>query len=547
MSDGRAEEMFPRLTPEQLERLAKVGRRRDAAAGEVLVEQGAMAREVFVVLAGTVVTVHRSGAGERLIVTLHAGQFTGELSLLWGRRHLAENRAATAAEVLAVSPDALRKIVSTDTDLGDVILNAYILRRSLLTAAGQGDAVLIGSQHSAGTLRLREFMSRNNQPCAYLDLDRDPDVQALLERLGLSAGDVPIVICRGERVLKNPSNEEVAERLGWARTLEPGAVRDVVIVGAGPAGLAAAVYGASEGLDTLALEGNAPGGQAGSSTRIENYLGFPTGISGQEFANRAYVQAQKFGAELAIPRSAVRLRCERRPYAVELSDGSLIRARAVVVATGVRYRRPESAGMEKFEGVGIYYAATPMEAQLCRDEKVLVVGGSNSAGQAAVFLAPRVRQVDILVRGAGLASTMSRYLVARIEESPNIALHSHQEIFAAEGDDHLERVQIRDGQTGETRTLSVRHAFIMTGGDPNTGWLRGSVALDERGFVKTGANLSADDLAAWPLQRTPHLLETSVPGVFAVGDVRAASMKRVASAVGEGSACIQLVHSALAE
>jgi thioredoxin reductase (NADPH) len=318
-------------------------------------------------------------------------------------------------------------------------------------------------------------------------------------------------------------------------------------VGAGPAGLAAAVYGASEGLDVLVLEGNAPGGQAGSSSRIENYLGFPTGVSGEVLTARAYTQAQKFGAEFVVAHPATKLHCRRRPYSIDLSNGTSVKAKTMVIATGVQYRKPDSAAFGRFEGVGVYYAATPMEAQLCRGEDIVIVGGANSAGQAAVFLAAHARSVQVLVRSAGLSATMSRYLINRIEGTPNVTVRAYQQVVGGEGGDHLEVVQVRDARLGETRTLAMRHVFMMTGADPNTVWLQGCVALDEKGFVKTGSDLRPPDLAAWPLARAPYALETSAPGVFAVGDVRAGSMKRVASAVGEGSACIQLVHRVLPE
>ncbi len=355
------------------------------------------------------------------------------------------------------------------------------------------------------------------------------------------------MICHYERVLKNPTNAQIAEFVGFNLSLDPAAVRDLVIVGAGPAGLAAAVYGCSEGLDVLVLESNAPGGQAGTGSRIENYLGFPTGVSGQELEGRAALQALKFGAEIAVARSVRRLDCERRPYVVELSNGESVKARAVIIASGVQYRKPESTGLERFEGVGVYYAATPMERQLCRDEDVIIIGGGNSAGQAAVFLARNVRSVLILVRGRGLADTMSRYLISRIEQTPNVTVRPFRKVVGVEGKEQLERVRIQDVRTGETQTLSIRHVFVMTGANPNTAWLRGCVALDEKGFVRTGTDLRRDDLVRWPFVRAPYVLETSAPGVLAVGDVRSGSTKRVAGAVGEGSASIQLVHRILAE
>jgi thioredoxin reductase (NADPH) len=358
-----------------------------------------------------------------------------------------------------------------------------------------------------------------------------------------------VLICRGELVLKNPTFQQVAECLGLNAEIDVAIVRDLLVVGAGPAGLAAAVYAASEGLDVLVLEKHAPGGQAGASSRIENYLGFPTGISGQALAGRAFTQAQKFGAHVAIANGAVRLRCEKRPFAVELASGEVVRARAIVIASGARYRKPPIENLAAFEGTGVYYAATPIEAQVCGGEEIVVVGGGNSAGQAAVYLAERVKQIHVLVRAGGLADSMSRYLIRRIEEHPRIALRSRTEIVALEGERHLERVRWRASAGGEVETHPIRHVFLMTGAEPNTAWLAGGVALDDKGFVKTGTDLRLRELAAarWPLERAPYLLETSVPGIFAVGDVRAGNVKRVASAVGEGSISVQLVHKALAE
>jgi thioredoxin reductase (NADPH) len=349
-------------------------------------------------------------------------------------------------------------------------------------------------------------------------------------------------------VLKNPSHPEVADCFGLSPTFDPAALRDLVVVGAGPAGLAAAVYGASEGLDVLVLESTAPGGQAGTSSKIENYLGFPTGISGQALAGRGFVQAQKFGAEVAIGRSVTSFKCDgKRAYEIGLSDGSVIHTRALIIASGVQYRRLPLADLARFEGAGVYYGATHIEAQLCEGEDAIVVGGGNSAGQAAVFLAGRARHVHMLVRGDGLAETMSRYLIQRIEESPQITLRTRTEVTALEGDGWLERVAWR-GPDGAPEVRPIRHLFLMTGAEPNTGWLRGCVALDEKGFVKTGPDLGADDLAgSWLLARNPLLLETNRHAVFAVGDARSGSVKRVASAVGEGSVCVQLVHRALAE
>jgi thioredoxin reductase (NADPH) len=381
-----------------------------------------------------------------------------------------------------------------------------------------------------------------------MDLDKDPDVQALLDRFDIAVADVPVVICRGTFVLRHPTNQEIADCLGFNAAIDREHVRDLVVVGAGPAGLAAAVYGASEGLDVLVVESSAPGGQAGSSSRIENYLGFPTGISGQNLAGRAYTQAQKFGAQVAIAQPATALTCDRKPYAVALGD-QRVPARTVVIATGAEYRRLPLETAPKFEGAGLYYGATQMEAQLCRGEEVIVVGGGNSAGQAVVFLAGVVRRVHMLVRSSGLAATMSRYLIRRIEDNPKIVVRTRAEISGLEGGDHLERVRLIDRDSGAEETHAIRHVFLMTGARPNTRWLDGCVALDANGFIRTGPDLTRDDLAKakWPLTRAPHLLETSLPGVFAVGDVRAGNVKRVASAVGEGSIAVSFVHQVLSE
>ena len=426
-------------------------------------------------------------------------------------------------------------------------MRAFILRRVALVAEGSSELVLLGSHHSAATQRIREFLTRNGQPFNYQDVETEPGVQLLLDRFQIGVNEVPVVLCRGGHVLRNPPIGDLASVLGLAAALDPKVVRDVVIVGAGPAGLAAAVYGASEGLDVLVLESTAPGGQAGTSSRIENYLGFPTGISGQALAGRALTQAEKFGAEVAIGRTVVRLDCDARPYALFLSDGNVVHTRAIVVASGARYRRLELPSLPRYEGLGVYYSATHLEAQLCHDQEVAVVGGGNSAGQAAVFLSQIARQLHVLVRGPGLADSMSRYLIARIESTPNITLRTRTEIEALEGANGLDEVRWRQVDTGTTDTRPIHNLFLMTGADPNTGWLEGCVLLDAKGFVKTGADLSREELgeAKWPLARPPYLMETSIPGVFAVGDVRANSVKRVASAVGEGSICVQLIHRAL--
>jgi len=550
VDDGRRAQRFPTLTEAQIARIAAVSTRRPIRAGEILFEQGAEMAGIFVVLSGAVEVVRPGLTGDDLVTVHTAGEFTGEVTVLAGHRALVRARVREAGEVLAVGPEALRRIVQGDAELSELFMRAFILRRVALLAHRLGDATLIGSNHSASTLRLQEFFTRNAHPYAYVDVDRDKDVQALLDRFHVASGDVPIVICRGEKVLKNPTNEEVADCFGLSSTLDSKALRDLVIVGAGPGGLAAAVYGASEGLDVLVLETDAPGGQAGTSSKIENYLGFPTGIAGQALAGRALAQAQKFGAEIAIARSAAKFVCDGpgAGFEVGLSNGSSVRSRAIIIASGVKYRRLALPELSRFEGAGVYYSAAALEGELCRGDDVIVVGGANSAGQAAVFLASRARHVHVLVRGAGLTATMSRYLVQRIEDTPNITLRPHTEIVALEGDDRLRAVTWR-GPDGTLEKRPIVHVFSMTGAEPNTRWLDGCVALDDKGFIKTGNDLAPDDLsrAGWSLPRPPLLLETNRPRVFAVGDVRSGSVKRVASAVGEGSICVQMVFRSLAQ
>lgn len=540
--------LFPTLTSAQIARIAAHGTARQVQRGEVLVEAGENPR-FFVVTAGNIEIVRPVKGTEEVVAVCGPGQFTGEVNMLSGRRGFLRIRASASGEVIALERERLLALVQTDSELSDILMRAFILRRVELIARGIGDAVLVGSSHSSGTLRIKEFLTRNGHPYSYLDLDRDADVQDLLDHFHITVTDIPVVICRGESVLRNPSNRQIADCLGFNEAIDQTNVRDLVVVGAGPSGLAAAVYGASEGLDVLVLESDAPGGQAGSSSKIENYLGFPTGVSGRELAGRAYTQAQKFGAQILIAKCAKRLACDRKPYAIELDDGERAPARAVIIATGAVYRRLPIDNVSQFEGTGVYYGATFVESQLCRAEEVIVVGGGNSAGQAAVFLAQTSKCVHMLVRSDGLAASMSRYLIRRIEENPAINLRTCTEIVSLEGSEHLERVQLRNKRTGKTETRDVRHIFVMTGAVPNTAWLGGCVLLDAKGFIKTGTDLSPEDLAAarWPLARPPYLLETSLPGVFAVGDARAGAVKRVASAVGEGSIAIASVHQMLRE
>jgi thioredoxin reductase (NADPH) len=548
LTRAHVEQIFPKLTPAQIRRIAARGQMRAMERGEVLYEQGDSAASFFVVVSGELEVVRPSGAVETLVTVHGSSQFTGEVGTLSGRRTLFRVHATKPGKVIELDRQHMLALMQSDAELGEILTRAFILRRVELVAAGVGDVVLIGSTHSADTLRIKEFLMRNGHPYSYIDLERDPDVQNLLDSFHLAASEIPVVICRGKVVLRNPSKQQIADCLGFNESIDQTHVRDLVVIGAGPSGLAAAVYGASEGLDILMLETSSPGGQAGSSSKIENYLGFPTGISGQELAARAYNQAQKFGAEMLIAKGT-RLVCDSKPYVVEVENGARIPARTVVIATGAEYRRPPLKNLSRFEGAGVYYGATFVEAQLCGGEEVIVVGGGNSAGQAAVFLAETTKRVHMLIRSAGLAESMSRYLIRRIEQTPTIVLRPHSEIEALEGGNHLESVHWQNNQTGQVEEHNIRHVFVMTGADPNTHWLDGCVALDAKGFIKTGPDLLPEDLSAarWPLARPPYLLETSLPGVFAVGDVRGGSIKRVASAVGEGSIAISFVHKVLQE
>lgn len=534
---------FPKLTDAQVSQLAASSVQRRVNAREILFDQGSADHGVFIVLTGSIEIVGVSNGVETVLSVLRPHEFTGEVTQLSGRRSLVLCRACETSEVLEIDRPNLRHVMDTDAVLGAVFLGAFLVRRVFLIANSVGDAILIGSAHSNDTLRLRTFLGRNGHPYTYLDVDVDTDVQAVLDQFSVLATDIPVLICRGQLVLRNPSNAETAACFGLNVGIDQAGVYDMIVIGAGPGGLAAAVYGASEGLNVLVIESVAPGGQAGSSSRIENYLGFPMGISGQELADRAFVQAEKFGAQIFIARTARGLRCANSPYTVELDDGGLVQGRTIIIATGSRYRKLDLPNIERFEGVGIYYGATQVEAHICQNDEVAIVGGGNSAGQAAVFLAGFAKHVHLLVRGPDLAQTMSRYLITRIEASREITVETATTIEALEGNSHLERIRWRNTRTGLSDTHEIHHLFLMTGADPNTAWLGQCLALDAKRFIKTGPDTSTD----WPLRRAPFLLETSVPGIFAVGDVRANSVKRVASAVGEGSMTVQFVHLVLAE
>jgi len=539
---------FPILTASQINRIRPGAKLRRVAKDEILFEPGDTNVPFFVLLSGAMEIVQPGLAGESPVATHGPGEFTGEMTMVSGRRCLVRGRVTEPGEFLEFSGDCLRSLVAKDAELSEIFMRAFILRRLALIRGGQGNVILMGSRHSGNTLRLREFLTRNEHPYTYIDLDADKTSQELLDRFQVRMDEIPVLICNARTVLRNPSIRELADCLGLNRAIDESQIRDLIIVGAGPSGLAAAVYAASEGLDVLVIETATPGGQAAASSKIENYLGFPTGLSGQELAARAIAQTEKFGAKMMVAHSVLQLDCARRPYKVVLDTGNKLPARAVVIATGAQYNKPRLANLAQFEGQGIYYGATHMESQLCEQEDLIVVGGGNSAGQAAVFLSQTARKVHMLVRSGELSSTMSRYLIQRIEENPGIQLHYRTEIVALEGDTHLEGVTWQDKSTGETSVHDIRHVFIMAGASPRTEWLRGCVALDDKGFILTGRDLDgANGTSSWTLARSPQMLETSLPGVFAVGDVRSGNIKRVASAVGEGAIAIHLVHRALAE
>jgi thioredoxin reductase (NADPH) len=539
---------FPILTPSQIARVRSRSKLRQVKKGEILFQPDDINVPFFVLLSGSMEIVQSDLSGEELVAKHVPGGFTGEMTMISGRRCLVLGRVTEPGEFLELSAEGLRSLVARDAELSEIFMRAFILRRLALISHGLGSLILMGSSHSANTLRLREFLTRNEHPFTYINLDTDKTSQELLDRFEVKLDEIPVVICHGHSVMRNPSIQELAECVGLNSQIDESLVRDLIIVGAGPSGLAAAVYAASEGLDVLVIEAAAPGGQAGSSSKIENYLGFPTGISGHELAARAIAQVEKFGAKMMVAHGVTKLVCDKRPYKVVLDNGNRIAARAVVIATGAQYNKPRIANLLQFEGQGIYYGATFMESQLCEQDEVIVVGGGNSAGQAAIFLAQTASRVHMLVRSGALSDTMSRYLIQRIEENPAIQMHFQTEITSLDGDTRLECVTWLDRSTGEVSVHAIRHLFIMAGASPRTEWIRGCLALDDKGFILTGRDLeSATEAPVWRLARSPHMLETSLPGVFAVGDVRSGNVKRVASAVGEGAIAVHLVHRSLAE
>ncbi len=541
--DTRFDQMFPVLDPAEIERLRRFGERRAFRAGERLVATGAISPGMFVIVSGEVaLSQHSVLGGDQHILTYGPGSFTGELAQLSGQPSLVDLRATRPVDAFVIPSRRLSDVLVAEAELGERIMRALILRRVGLLESGVGGPVIVGRAGSGDVLRLAGFLSRNGHPHHELDPDTDASARTLIEGFHADAEHLPIVLCPNGSLLRNPSEVELARCLGLVRTLDPNEIHDVAIVGAGPAGLAAAVYGASEGLSLIVLDGRAFGGQAGASARIENYLGFPTGISGMALMARAYNQAQKFGAEMAIPDEVVGLdEKEGRDAArfeLRLANGERIRARAVVIASGARYRRLDVENLASFEGAGVHYWASPLEAKLCAGQEVALVGAGNSAGQAAVYLASAVAKVWLLARGGSLEASMSRYLVDRIGGLPNVEVLLQTQVSALEGDRGvLEAIRWRHVPSGKETRRAIRHLFLFIGADPNTSWLSGSgVALDAKGFVRTGADVAEGRQA----------LETSREGVFAIGDVRAGSTKRVAAAVGEGAQVIATVHAFLA-
>jgi thioredoxin reductase (NADPH) len=535
---NRAAQTFPQLSHEMKSRVAAFGTKEDLDEGTYVFRRGDRGVDFFVILEGSIEILSVGNECEAIVIHTHGPrQFTGELDLFNDRQILVSGRAGPGTKVIRIKRPDFRRMVTAEPDIAEIIMRAFILRRVGLIRYQQGGITVVGSGHSGDTLRIERFLMRNGYPHRLLDTDRDEAAQGFLDCFELSSAELPVVVTADHDVFRNPNNADLADALGLTETLDPDVTYDLAVVGAGPAGLAAAVYGASEGLSTLVIESMAPGGQAGTSSKIENYLGFPTGISGQALAGRAQVQAQKFGARLAISRPAMAVKKNGGSYHITMEGGTTVSARAVVIATGARYRKIDVDNYDKFEGQGIHYAATAMEAQLCTNEEVCVVGGGNSAGQAAMYLSRHARHVYMLVRSNGLAASMSDYLIQRIEASPRITLICETEITALEGDPILQHVSWTNRAKNETDTKKIGNIFVMIGAQPNTDWLAGCVNLDDKGFVLTGVDAAEEKKLG---VMSPYC--TSQAGIFAVGDVRSGSVKRVASGVGEGSVVVQAIH-----
>ncbi|WP_094556873.1 FAD-dependent oxidoreductase [Synechococcus sp. 1G10] len=547
---AREHQIFPCLSAEQIVRVKRFGQLENHKKGEVLFERGQNSVDFFVVLKGSVEIYENRQSGPNVITVHQENQFTGELDLFNKRDILVSGRMGEDGEVVRICPVSFRKLITAEPDIGEIITRAFILRRTAFISHEQGGATLLDIGDSADGVRIERFLRRNGYPVSVLDEASSPEFQSTLDRHGLSVEDLPVVLIHlNDRMLSKPSNYILAQALGLVEDFDCSRVYDVAIVGGGPAGLSAAVYAASEGLSTILLESEAPGGQASTSSKIENYLGFPTGISGQALAGRAQVQAMKFGATIALPIRASGLNCSKYPYELQFcerdEESRSLKAKAIVVATGATYRTLDVENNGAFDNSGIYYSATAMEGDLCTDEEVVVVGGGNSAGQATVFLSSQARHVHLIIRRDSLKETMSDYLIERILSSDRITLHTYTEIIKLEGDGHLEQITWNNIRTGETETKQIRHVFLMIGAIPNTRWLNGCLQLDNKGFILTGDHVTRDPAST--SSRPTMMLETSQAGVFAVGDVQSGSTKRVASAVGLGAISVSHVHAFLAE
>ncbi len=541
---NRTNQIWPELSEEQINRTKPYGKIEDLPAGTPVFERGQRNTDFFIVLQGTIEIYEHAAEGTKPITTHKPGEFTGELDMFNDREILVSGQMGEAGQVLRLNRAQFRKLVSAENDIGEIILQAFILRRMGLVSRSQGSVMLISDGQSADAMRIERFLEKNNYPLEMLQ-PQDEKARQLLQKFNSENAELPVVLLHSKgQILCKPSNLELAHALGLVEQIQPNHVYDVAIIGAGPAGLSAAVYASSEGLSTILVETEAPGGQAGTSSKIENYLGFPLGISGQNLAGRAQVQAHKFGATIALPYTVQHLNCDQKPYQLQLDNDQQIQTKTIIVTTGARYRKLNLPNEEKFEGAGIYYAATAMEGAVCKGEEIVVIGGGNSAGQAAVFLSGFASHVHILVRGESLAATMSDYLIQRIHASAKITLHPFTEITALAGNRLLEQVTWTNRQTGETEVKNIHHLYLMIGAMPNTQLVEACLELDSKGFILTGSEVSGK---TWPLDRPPLMLETSIPGVFAAGDVRAGSIKRVASAVGEGAMAVSQIHQALAD
>lgn len=545
---ARLSQTFPTFNDEQIDRIKAFGAIEMLSKGTVVFERGEKTVDFFVVLSGNIEIYEHRQEGTKVFTVHSEKQFTGEVDLFNDRKILVGGRMGEEGEVVRIDRANFRKLITAEPDIGEIVMRAFILRRVGLISHEQGSVTLIGSRDSRETIRIERFLRRNGYPVVLLSDLESEECKKLLNTCNISGNSLPAVLLFNEEtVLNNPTNLELSERLGLFEEIDQEDAYDVAVIGGGPGGLSAALNAASEGLKTIVLEAEAPGGQAGTSSKIENYLGFPTGISGQALAGRAQIQAQKFGTKIALPRAVEKITSDTNQFRIDIENGEAITSKAIVIASGARYRKLGLEEEKNFENSGLYYAATAMEASLCEGEEIIIVGGGNSAGQAAVFLSKFASHVHILVRSGGLAASMSDYLIERINSSDFITLHTHTEIIQLIGENKLKQVVWKNSDCGETRKLDVRYVFLMIGAVPNTSWLKDSaVSLDENGFVCTGIDVISNK--NWPLEnRPPSTLETSVPGIFAVGDVRANSVKRVTSAVGEGGMAINSVHRYLSD